>query len=122
MINLYKCYQSIINKLYAKLKDNSFVVWVIGEVRNKKGNYYNFVGDTIKSFLNAGFNYYNEIILETALGTAMLRANKVFKASRKVCKVHQNVLVFIKGDGKKATERLGDVKIKDINEDNFCSE
>ncbi|MBR2140899.1 MAG: ParB N-terminal domain-containing protein [Rickettsiales bacterium] len=29
-------YQSIIKKLYDKLKDNSFVVWVIGEVRDKK--------------------------------------------------------------------------------------
>ena len=108
-------YQSIINKLYDKLKENTFVVWVIGEVRNKKGNYYNFVGDTIKCFLNAGFNYYNEIILETMLGTAMLRANKTFQSGRKVVKVHQNVLVFVKGDGKQAVKRLGDVEVKELN-------
>ena len=108
-------YQSIIDKLYFKLKNNTFVVWVIGEVRNKKGNYYNFVGDTIKCFLNAGFNYYNEIILETMLGTAMLRANKTFQSGRKVVKVHQNVLVFVKGDGKQATKRLGNVEVKEIN-------
>lgn len=108
-------YQSIINKLYDKLKENTFVVWVIGEVRNKKGNYYNFVGDTIKCFLNAGFNYYNEIILETMLGTAMLRANKTFQSGRKVVKVHQNVLVFVKGDGKQAAKRLGDVEVKELN-------
>jgi len=108
-------YQSIIKKLYDKLKQNTFVVWVIGEVRNKKGNYYNFVGDTIKCFLNAGFNYYNEIILETMLGTAMLRANKTFQSGRKVVKVHQNVLVFVKGDGKQAAKRLGDVEVKELN-------
>lgn len=108
-------YQSIINKLYDKLKENSFVVWVIGEVRNKKGNYYNFVGDTIKCFLNAGFNYYNEMILETMLGTAMLRASKTFQSGRKVVKVHQNVLVFVKGDGKQATKRLGEVEVKELN-------
>lgn len=108
-------YQSIIKKLYDKLKENTFVVWVIGEVRNKKGNYYNFVGDTIKCFLNAGFNYYNEIILATMLGTAMLRANKTFSAGRKVVKVHQNVLVFVKGDGKQAAKRLGDVEVKELN-------
>lgn len=108
-------YQSIITKLYDKLKENTFVVWVIGEVRNKKGNYYNFVGDTIKCFLNAGFNYYNEIILETMLGTAMLRANKTFQSGRKVVKVHQNVLVFVKGDGKQATKRLGEVEVKELN-------
>jgi DNA modification methylase len=108
-------YQSIIKKLFNKLKDDTFVVWVIGEVRNKKGNYYNFVGDTINCFLNAGFNYYNEIILETMLGTAMLRANKTFQAGRKVVKVHQNVLVFVKGDGKQAAKRLGEVKIKEFD-------
>jgi DNA modification methylase len=111
-------YGSTIQKTYNKLKDNSFAVWVIGEVRNKQGNYYNFVGDTIKQFINAGFKYYNEIILETALATAQIRAGKQFRSGRKVVKVHQNVLVFCKGDGKKATERLGDVKIKEIEIDN----
>lgn len=110
-----KVYQSIIEKLYKKLKDNSFVVWVIGEVRGSDGNYYNFLGDTIKCFLNAGFNYYNEIILETAIGNAAIRASRQFKLARKVTKVHQNVLVFCKGNGKDAAQRLGDVEIKDID-------
>lgn len=108
-----KVYSGIIRKLYDKLKDNSFVVWVVGEVRNKKGDYYNFIGDTIKAFLDAGFNYYNELILQTMLGTAMLRASKQFQASRKVIKVHQNILVFVKGDGKKSSKRLGNVQIKE---------
>ena len=109
-------YQSIIQKTYNKLKDNCFVCWVIGEVRDKKGNYYNFLGDTIKCFLNAGFKYYNEIVLQTAIGTSALRADKMFRASRKVCKIHQNVLVFVKGDGKLASQRLGDVEVKEIDE------
>ena len=109
-------YQSIISKLYKKLKDDSFVVWVIGEVRGKDGNYYNFLGDTIKCFLNAGFNYYNEIVLATVIGSAAMRACAPFKKGRKVAKIHQNVLVFCKGDGKKATERLGDVEVKEITE------
>ena len=49
------------------------------------------------------------------LGTAMLRANKTFQSGRKVVKVHQNVLVFVKGDGKQATKRLGNVEVKEIN-------
>lgn len=113
-----KVYGEIIKKLYNKLDDNSFVVWVVGEVRGKTGNYYNFIGDTIKSFINAGFNYYNEIILETMIGTSAMRATKMFQASRKVCKTHQNVLVFVKGDGKKATDRLGKVEILEITEEN----
>ena len=110
-----KVYQSIISKLYNKLKDNSFVVWVIGEVRGSDGNYYNLLGDTIKCFLNAGFNYYNEIVLENVIGSAAMRAGRPFKIARKIAKVHQNVLVFCKGDGKEAAERLGDVEVKDID-------
>lgn len=108
-------YQSIIEKIYKKLKDNSFVVWVIGEVRGSDGNYYNFLGDTIKCFLNAGFNYYNEIVLATVIGNAGMRACTPFKKGRKVTKIHQNVLVFCKGDGKKAAQRLGEVEVKDID-------
>ena len=110
-------YGSIIKKTYDKLKNDSFCVWVIGEVRGDDGNYYNFLGDTITAFLNAGFKYYNEIVLETAIGTSAMRATKMFKAGRKVCKVHQNVLVFVKGDGKKATDRCGDVEIAEISEE-----
>ena len=114
-----KVYQSIISKLYNKLKDNSFVVWVIGEVRGSDGNYYNFLGDTITCFINAGFNYYNEIILENAIGSAALRAGRPFKAARKVAKIHQNVLVFCKGNGKDAAQRLGEVEVKDITEEDL---
>lgn len=113
----YKIYSEIIKKSYSKLKENSFAVWVVGEVREKNGNYYNFIGETISAFLNAGYNYYNEIILETPVGTAALRAANAFRNSRKVCKIHQNVLVFIKGDAKEATKRLGDVVIKELETD-----
>ena len=37
---------------------------------------------------------------------ASLRARRQFEASRKVAKVHQNVLVFVKGDAKRATQKL----------------
>lgn len=108
-------YSQIINKSFAKLKENTFTVWVIGEVRDKNGIYYNFLGDTIKTFINAGFKYYNEIILETQTGTAAMRAAKSFRSSRKICKVHQNVLVFLKGDAKIAAKRLGEVVIKEFD-------
>jgi hypothetical protein len=87
-----------------------------GDVRDKKGNYYNFVGDTIKAFLDAGLNYYNEAVLVTCVGTLPIRSAKTFTASRKLGKTHQNVLVFVKGDGKKATKECGDI---DIAEDLF---
>jgi len=106
-----KAYKTIIQKAVNKLNDNRFIVWVIGEVRDKKGNYYNFVGDTISSFLEAGAKYYNECILLNSAGTLPLRSGKIFLSGRKVGKMHQNVLVFLKGDAKKATEYCGEIEI-----------
>lgn len=104
-------YFDIINKGCKLLKDDRFAVIVIGEVRDKKGNYYNFVGDTIQAFMNAGLEYYNEVILSTSIASGSLRADRQFSSGRKIVKVHQNVLVFVKGDSKKATQHCGDVDI-----------
>ena len=104
-------YFEIIKKSCNLLKDNAFACFVVGDVRDKKGNYYNFVGDTVEAFRAAGLNYYNEAILITAVGSLPIRAGKMFSASRKLGKTHQNVLVFVKGDGKKAATNCGIVEI-----------
>jgi hypothetical protein len=41
---------------------------------------------------------------------------KQFSSGRKLGKTHQNVLVFIKGDPRKATAACGPVEIADIAE------
>lgn len=83
------------------LRENRFAVIVVGDVRNKRtGCYYDFCGDIKRIFREAGANLYNEIILvETGASTA-LRASR-YMSSRKVAKMHQNILVFYKGDTSK---------------------
>jgi len=95
-------YRAIIAKACERLKQDRFACFVVGDFRDKKGNYRNFVSDTIQAFLDAGMNYYNEAILVTSVGSASMRVTKQFEASRKFAKTHQNILVFVKGDGKKA--------------------
>jgi DNA modification methylase len=109
-----KVYSSIIRKAVSKLKDNRFACFVVGEVRNKSGGYKNFVADTIKAFLDAGCVYYNELILVNSAGTLPLRAGRVFNSSRKIGKMHQNILVFYKGDMAKIKAEFGKI----IDEDN----
>jgi DNA modification methylase len=104
-------YFEIIKKTCALLKNDRFACFVVGEVRNKKGNYYNFVGDTVQAFKEAGLNYYNEAILVTMIGAKAMTAAAGMSASRKLGKTHQNVLVFVKGDGKKAAQACGVVEI-----------
>ena len=110
-------YKEIIIKTCSLLKDDSFACFVIGEIRDKKGIYRNFVGDTINAFIEAGLDYYNEAILVTPVGTLAIRTGRIFSAGRKFGKTHQNVLVFVKGDPKKATEKCGPCDFGEIHED-----
>lgn len=89
-------YRSIIKKVCYKLKIGGYAIFVVGEVRDKKGFYLDFVGDTRQYFKDAGLGYYNEIILKNNIGSAAIRVPRIFEASRKIVKVHQNVLVFKK--------------------------
>lgn len=89
-------YKSIIKKSIQYLKNDSFVVIVVSEVRNKKGIYYGLVPDTIKISEELNLKYYNECIYLNGLAGACLTAGRVMGISKKVKKVHQNVLIFKK--------------------------
>jgi len=104
-------YFEIIKKACDRLRPDSFACFVVGEVRDKKGSYIDFVGDTVQAFRDAGLEYYNEAILITCVGSLPIRAGKQFSASRKLGKTHQNILVFVKGDGKRAATRCGVVEV-----------
>ena len=90
-------YREIIKKSVAMLKPNRFAVFVVGEIRDKSGEYRNFVGDTIKAFQDAGLRYYNHAILVNRNGSAGVRARKQMQ-NRKLVHTHQNVIVGLKGD------------------------
>lgn len=109
-----RTYKSIIKKACGRLKENRFAVFVVGESRNKLGNYNNLLGLTIDSFLECGLSFYNEISLINQVGSKSLTCAESMNKSRKVGKCHQNVLVFVKGDGRKATEELGEIKATEI--------
>lgn len=111
-----EAYREIIAKACSRLRNDRFACFVVGDVRDKRGNYYNFVGDTVEAFRAAGLAYYNEAILVTAVGSLPIRAGKQFAASRKLGKTHQNVLVFVKGDGKKAAQACGECEFGEIDQ------
>lgn len=109
-------YREIIAKTCARLKNDRFACFVVGDVRDARGHYYNFVGDTVEAFRAAGLHFYNEAILVTAVGSLPIRVGRQFAAGRKLGKTHQNVLVFVKGDWKKATQACGDCEMGDVPE------
>lgn len=105
---------AIIRAACARLKNNRFAAWVVGDVRDAKGLYVNLPGRSVMAFEAAGLRLYNEAILITAAGSLAMRTGKQFEASRKLGKSHQNVLVFVKGDPVKATQAIGAVDFGDL--------
>lgn len=99
-------YNLIINRACQKLKSNSFACFVVSEIRDEKGIYRNFVGETIKAFQISGMDYYNELILLNVAGSLPIRAGKQFESGRKIGRTHQNILIFYKGDTKKIKDKF----------------
>ena len=107
-------YRSIVSACVAMLKPNRFACFVVGDFRDDKGFYRNFVSDTITAFQDAGTVLYNEAIIVTAVGSLPIRAGRQFQAGRKLGKTHQNVLVFYNGDTKAIRQEFGDVDFGNI--------
>jgi hypothetical protein len=99
-------YWEIIQKSCDRLKDNRFACFVVGDFRGPDGCYRNFPGDTIRAFQKAGLKLYNEAILVTAVGSLSIRTERQFYMSGKMGRTHQNVLVFVKGDPKRAMDAV----------------
>ena len=97
----YSDFIAILNTAFSNaikcLKDDRFACITVGDVRDKRGYYYDFIGDIKKIFIRNGMNLYNELILVQPIGSAVLRARNNMR-NRKVVKTHENVLVFYKGN------------------------
>jgi len=105
-------YQKALKNAVASLKEDRFIVIVIGDARTKKGDghYYGLVADTIQIMkANLGCELYNDLIIVDPVGTLAVRSERQMRASRKVGRGHQQMLVFVKGNGRKAAEHCGEI-------------
>ena len=114
-VDFNRAYNSIIEKCIKLLKPNRFACFVVGDIRDKEGFYRGFVDMTKVAFQTVGAYLYNEAILLQPLGTAMLRANRYWR-NKKLVKVHENVLIFYKGNPKLIREQF---KIEEKENDEF---
>jgi DNA modification methylase len=102
---------TVLTQAVTRLREDRFAVLKIGEVRGKDGGYVGFVPDCINIMRRAGLVYVNEAILVTPIGSLPVRTAGAFGARRTMGKTHQNVLVFCKGDAKRAAQFVGPVEI-----------
>lgn len=112
----FETIEKVLFDCFSILKENRFACIVLGEVRHKEtGCYIGLVPKIIGIMERAGFNYYNEIILQTPIGNLMMRAGRYMNQNRKIGKQHQNVLIFYKGNPKSISKHFN--KLKDEGED-----
>jgi len=105
----------IITKSVDKLKDNRFFGIVVSEIRDtgstrnyKIGKYKRFVPAVIDICEDIGLHFYNDMILYNSQHQASRTSKTYFDRNRKIASVHQNVLIFVKGNPDLATEAIED--------------
>ena len=100
-------YRLILHRAAARLKMNRFACVVVGNFRDPNtGLYRDLVGETVAAMTEASCGFYNDAVIVTCVGSASMRVTKQFNAGRKLCKTHQNVLMFVKGDWRKAADAI----------------
>lgn len=105
-------YTKILGKAVNKLKPNRFAAIIVSDVRYHKGTqtgYRDLVGMTNKAMFNAGCCLYNDMILLNQVGSKAITTRKQME-SRKVARVHQNVLVYYKGDTREIKNEFEPIK------------
>ncbi len=95
--------EQVMSLALARLKLHRFACVVISNIRDRQGFYLNLVGDAVRICERSGARFYNDAVLVTPTGSLAIRYGPAWNSSRKLGRVHQNVLVFCKGDPKKAT-------------------
>lgn len=76
------------------MKPGSFVCIVIGNFRDKKtGEMIDFRADTVENFKDAGFLFWDEVILSRNFGSAAKRASNAWKG-HKLVRRHEFLLIF----------------------------
>lgn len=93
-----------------RLRQDRFLVWVIGEVRDPKTRgQRGLVAATVDAIRDAGLTYHCDAILVTAIASLALGAARKMHGTRMISRRHQHVIVAVKGSAKNAALRLGDI-------------
>lgn len=95
------------------LKKNRFAVIVMSNVRGGAGAYYDICSDITRIMQRNGLLLYNELVLLNCCGTAQIRAANYMR-NRKIIRIHQEVLVFYKGNPKAIQGDFAEIEVADI--------
>lgn len=77
------------------LKPGAFACIVVDNFRDETGELIDFRGHTVKNFRDAGFIFWQDIVLSKNFGSAAQRSTNTWKG-KKLVKCHESLLVFRK--------------------------
>ena len=80
---------------YRGLKSDSLCIWVIGNLRDRKGDLIHLSGDLVRLGKEVGFVLHDELIFWGASDVATTRSGQ-FCANRRSVRVHENIIIFKK--------------------------
>lgn len=83
------------NAHFERIKPGGFVCIIVGLFRDSKGELVDFPSDTVANFRDAGFLYWQHIILSKNFASAAVRASNAWKGKKLVPR-HENLLIFRK--------------------------
>ncbi|MFF1284285.1 ParB N-terminal domain-containing protein [Streptomyces sp. NPDC058299] len=104
-------YARIIAGAARALRPDRFAVFVVGDARDTKGALHDLRGSTIRAATAASLVYASGAVLVYAAGSAAVMAGRTFTATRGMGRIHQDVLVFCKGNRSLAAQACGEVDI-----------
>lgn len=101
-------HDEVVSEACRTLRQDRFAAWVISDVRDGKrgGRYRRLHHRAVESFEKAGLTLYNEQVILDPVGSAAVRAGRIFNGMSKTTRMHQFMFVFVKGDPKRATLAL----------------
>lgn len=83
---------------FDRLKPGAFACIIVGLFRDKQGELIDFPSDTVENFREAGFKYWQHIILSKNFASAAVRAGNAWRGMKLVPR-HENLLIFRKPGG-----------------------
>lgn len=96
----------IMEQCYTALRDDRYMVWVTGDLRDSKGHLRGLHHHTASIITDAGFNLVNEHVLINAVGTRHRMLRRWWSPTRSAGRLHQHVIVAVKGDRRRAADTV----------------
>jgi len=101
-------YSSILRESVSLLRGDRFACVVVGDVRDRSGAYRGLPDETRRALVAAGLSVIADAVIVDPHGSKQMVAARTFRGGRLLQRVHQYLIVAVKGDRMRAARRLRD--------------